>query len=162
MPSPSTIRKPPTAMTVADLMLLIGAKTPPPVIDVREPAQFHPRHLAGALNCPDSQTTALVKKLQTLEKAVLVCNDGKMSSLVARTLGFCKINAVCYLEGGLAAWAAAGGKLVETTRSGFEHELEPPPKEEVPEDKGGPSTWIRTLKNSLFGPGPDGPRDAAR
>ena len=80
----------------------------------------------------------------------LVCNDGKVSALVARTLGFCKINTASYLEGGLAAWAAAGGKLVETTRSGFEHELPPPPPPGPPPDPA-PTRWLRSIKNTLFG-----------
>lgn len=160
--SPSTIRRPPATTSVAELRVLIGAGTPPPLIDVREPALFHPRHIQGSANCPDSQTTALVRKLQTLEKAVLVCNDGKLSSLVARTLGFCKINTVSYLQGGLAAWTAAGGKLVETTRSGFEHELTPEPDEERPETKkAGPTTWIRSLKK-IFGPDESDPQDPHR
>ena len=137
-------------MSVAELMVLMNAKSPPPLIDVREPAQFYPRHIAGSKNCPDSQTTALVKTLQTLEKAVLVCSDGKVSALVARTLGFCKINNASYLEGGLTAWAAAGGKLVETTRSGFEHELPPPPPPAAPPEPA-PTRWLRSIKNSLFG-----------
>ncbi|HEV3028658.1 MAG TPA: hypothetical protein VG457_13855, partial [Planctomycetota bacterium] len=80
------------------------------------------------------------------------CNDGKLSSLVARTLGFVKINSVAYLEGGINAWAAAGGKLFETTRSGFEHELTPPPKdeEEAPPEPA-PTRWLRSIKESLFG-----------
>jgi len=152
-PSPSTIRKPPTAVTVAELMVLIGAGTPPALVDVREPSLFHPKHIAGSQNAPDSQTTALVRKLQTLEKAVLVCNDGRLSSMVARTLGFCKINSVAFLDGGIDAWGAAGGKLVETTRSGFEHELAPPPKDEEPAPPKGPSPtrWLRSIKDSLFG-----------
>ncbi|HZE97253.1 MAG TPA: rhodanese-like domain-containing protein [Planctomycetota bacterium] len=152
IPSPSTIRKPPTAVTVVELMVLIGAGTPPSLLDVREAAVFHPRHIGGSQNAPDSQTTALVRKLQTLNVAILVCNDGKLSSMVARTLGFCKLNSVAYLEGGINAWAAAGGKLVETTRSGFEHELAPPPADpgaEAPKESG-PKGWIKSLKN-LFG-----------
>ena len=151
MPSPSTIRKPPAFVTPASLMAQIGAGVSPVIFDVREPAVFHPRHLAGSQNAPDSQTTALVRKLQTVDKAILVCNDGKLSSLVARTLGFVKINSVCYLEGGIDAWARAGGKLVETTRSGFEHELAPPPKEEQEASKPAPTRWLKSIKDSLFG-----------
>src|SRR5204863_9892372 len=109
----------------------------PSLVDVREAAAFHARHIAGSLHAPDSQTTALVRKLQTLESVVLVCDDGRLSSMVARTLGFCGFHDVGFLEGGLASWVAAGGVLVETTRSGFEHEIPlipdvreatPPPK----------------------------------
>ena len=145
MPSPSTIRKPPPFVTVLNLMAQVGAGTAPVLVDVRDPKLFHPRHLPGSQNAPDSQTTALIKKLQTLDKAILICDDGKLSSLVCRTLGFCKITSVSYLEGGINAWAAAGGKLSETTRSGFEHEIKPMPKE--PEVPKAPITkrWLNSI-----------------
>ncbi len=152
-PSPSTIRKPPTAVRVADLTVQLAAGTAPALVDVRDPKLFHPRHIAGSHNAPESQTTALVRKLQTLDKAILVCEDGRLSSMVARTLGFIKINSVAYLEGGINAWAAAGGKLVETTRSGFEHELQPMPED--PDTRTAkepaPTRWLRSIKDSLFG-----------
>jgi rhodanese-related sulfurtransferase len=139
-------------MSISEFMVLTNAKSAPPLIDVREPGQFHSRHIAGSINCPDSQTTALMKKVQSLEKALLVCNDGVQSSTVTRTLISCKITTVSYLEGGLTAWSAAGGKLFETTRSGFEHELPPAPKETAADKKkGGASTWIRKIKESLLG-----------
>ena len=152
-PSLSTIRKPPAFITPATLMAKIDSKTAAAIFDVREPALFHPRHIAGSQNAPDSQTTALIRKLQTVDQAVLVCNDGKLSSNVARTLAFVKIHTVCYLEGGIEAWSKAGGKLFETTRSGFEHELSKPlpsfgkPKAEEP----APTRWLRSIKDSLFG-----------
>jgi rhodanese-related sulfurtransferase len=152
MPSPSTIRKPPAFVTVATLLSQVRTGTASAIFDVREPKLYHPRHIRGSQNAPDSQTTALVRKLQTVDKAILVCNDGKLSSLVARTLGFVKINSVAYLEGGIDAWAAAGGTLVETTRSGFEHELEPPPKDEEAIPKApAPTRWLKSIRDSLFG-----------
>jgi rhodanese-related sulfurtransferase len=157
MPSPSTIRKPPAFVTVASLMAQVGAGTAPALVDVRDPKLFHPRHLPGSQNAPDSQTTALIRKLQTLDKAVLVCDDGKLSSLVCRTLGFCKITSVCYLEGGINAWAAAGGKLSETTRSGFEHEIKPMPQDpdEKPKEPA-PTRWLKSIKGFFGGDEDDG------
>jgi rhodanese-related sulfurtransferase len=154
LPSNSTIRKPAASVSVASLMAQIGKGAAPPLLDVRDAAVFHPRHLPGSQNAPDSQTTALIRKLQTVGSAILICNDGKLSSMVARTLGFVKINSVSYLEGGIEAWAAAGGKLMETTRSGFEHELRPMPKDEAAEEAKTPITarLIRGIK-SIFNPG---------
>ena len=151
VPSPSSVRRPPATVSVAELMALLRAKTAPALLDVREPAQFHPRHVRGSLNCPESQATALVRRVQTLEKAVLICEDGSRSSVVTRTLGFCKLASIAYLEGGLEAWSAAGGTLVETTRSGLEHELPPPRPRKPDEDPRGASGWFRTLKERLFG-----------
>ncbi|HUR39164.1 MAG TPA: rhodanese-like domain-containing protein [Planctomycetota bacterium] len=151
VPSSSTVRKPPASVGVTELMALLRAKTAPALLDVREPAQFHPRHLRGSLNCPESQATALVLRVQALGKAVLICEDGSRSSVVTRTLGFCKLPSVAYLEGGLEAWTEAGGSLVETTRSGLEHELPPPRPGKAGEDPRGTSGWFRTLKERLFG-----------
>lgn len=154
-PSPSTIRKPPAFVTVASLMAQHGAGLHPVLFDVREPAAFHPRHLPTSQNAPESQTTALVRKLGTVDKAILVCDDGRMSSLVARTLAFVKINSVAYLEGGINAWAAAGGKLMETTRSGFEHEIAQTPKDQEPQapKEPAPTRWLKSIKSLFGGPG---------
>lgn len=129
---PSSIQKPPPKMTAVELRLLLHAREEITIVDVREPGAFLARHLPGAVNAPDSQTTALVKKMQTFARAVLICGNGRASALVARTLAFCGFRAVCYLEGGMDAWVAAGGGLAETTRSGFERPIsqapEPDPK----------------------------------
>jgi rhodanese-related sulfurtransferase len=151
VPSPSTVRRPPATISVEELLALVRARAAPALLDVREAAQFHPRHVRGSLNCPESQATALVRRVQTLEKAVLICEDGSRSCVVARTLGFCKLASIAYLEGGLEAWSAAGGTLVETTRSGLEHELPPPRPAKAGEDPRGASGWFRTLKERLFG-----------
>ena len=89
-------------------------------------AAFHPSHIGGSINAPDSLTTALVKKIQALEWAILVCQDGRQAAMVVKTLGYCGFKKLAYLEGGLNAWVAAGGRMVETTRTGFEHEVQPP------------------------------------
>ncbi|MBI3858595.1 MAG: rhodanese-like domain-containing protein [Planctomycetes bacterium] len=134
-PRPGSAAKMPPSITTAELMRHLGAGEKIHLVDVREPAPFGVRHIAGSLNAPDSQTTALVKKLQTLGKAVLLCQDGRQSAMVVRTLGFCGFRTLAFLEGGISAWAAAGGKLAETTRTeGFERELprEPEPPSAPP------------------------------
>jgi thiosulfate sulfurtransferase len=130
---PSSIQKPPARMTAVELRLLLHSREEEiTLVDVRDPAAFLARHLPGSINAPDSQTTALVKKMQTFARAVLICDNGRTSALVTRTLGFCGFRAVAYLEGGIEAWTASGGALAETTRSGFEKLLagkpEPPSK----------------------------------
>jgi rhodanese-related sulfurtransferase len=121
--------KVPPSITAVELRRHLGAGENPTLVDVREAGPFAARHIAGSIHSPDSQTTALVRKMQVIGRAVLVCEDGRVSAMVARTLGFCGFREVAFLEGGLAAWVSVGGALVETTRSGFEHELprpEPP------------------------------------
>jgi rhodanese-related sulfurtransferase len=128
----------PPSITAVELRRHIGTGEKPTLVDVREAGPFAARHIAGSIHSPDSQTTALVRKMQTLKRALLVCEDGRVSAMVARTLGFCGFHEVAYLEGGLEAWSAVGGVLVETTRSGFEHELpRPEPPEPAPAPKPG-------------------------
>lgn len=137
IPKPKSVIRVTPLITAWELNRQLGAGEAVTVVDVRDPAAFHARHIPKSVNAPDSQTTALVKKLQSLPRAVLVCEDGKMSGMVAKTLGFCNINHVAALDGGLGAWARNGGRLAETTRSGFEKLL--PAEEEsepVPEKPG--------------------------
>lgn len=133
-PSPTRAEKAPPKFTAWELIRRRRAGETLVLVDVRDAAPFTARHIGGSIHSPDSQTTALVKKLQVLGSAILVCQDGRQSMMVARTLGFCGFRTVSYLEGGLTAWEAAGGRVVETTRSGFEHEL---PKEPAPAPKPG-------------------------
>jgi rhodanese-related sulfurtransferase len=146
----SRIHKPPTPMSAIELRTRLADGEAPTLVDVREAAAFHARHIAGAVHAPDSQTTALVKKMQLLPSAVLVCDDGRASSMVARTLGFCGFHDLVYLDGGLAAWVKAGGFLVETTRSGFEHLISAETETAEAKKPGASfSTWFRDLGSRL-------------
>jgi rhodanese-related sulfurtransferase len=136
---PSSIVKPPPSISAVELRLLFHAGEAVTLVDVREPAVFAARHLPGSINAPDSQTTALVKKMQTIARAVIVCANGRTSAQVARTLGFCGFRSLAYLEGGVEAWDAAGGTMAETTRSGFERIL---PRDAEPAK---PGLWERLL-----------------
>jgi rhodanese-related sulfurtransferase len=149
----SRIHKPPTPMSAIELRLRLADGDAPTLVDVREAPAYHARHLAGAVHAPDSQTTALVRKMQLIPSAVLICDDGKASALVARTLAFCGFTDLVYLDGGLAAWVKAGGFLVETTRSGFEHLISADTTEPDLKPKAGGtffSAWFRLL-GSRFG-----------
>jgi rhodanese-related sulfurtransferase len=94
--------------------------SPPDVLDVREEAFYRTGHIEGAVHTPDSNTTGLVQRVQMSERVVLVCDDGRLSSTVARMLGVCGFPDVAYLKGGLRAWTASGGALMETMVSGAE------------------------------------------
>jgi len=147
----SRIHKPPTPMCAIELRLRLADGDAPTLVDVREAAAYHARHIAGSVHAPDSQTTALVKKMQLIPSAILVCDDGRASALVARTLSFCGFTDLVYLDGGLAAWVKAGGFLVETTRSGFEHVISAEPAQRNVKSSGPAfATWFRRL-GSKFG-----------
>ena len=144
-PAPAeSATKAPESIRAFALMQQLRNGTAPAILDVREAAAFLSGHIPGSLHAPDSQTTALVKKLQTIDRAVLVCDQGKVSAMVRRTLGFCGFHAVSYLEGGLKAWLVAGGTLMEVTRSGAERALELPEAGDEPRPAP-PSPWRRMV-----------------
>jgi len=125
-PRRSAIHRPPPEISARNLRELLWTTTAVKVLDVREEAAFRPRHLPNSVNAPDSRTTTLIKKVQEAGRVVLVCEDGRLSALVARTLGVCGFPDVAFLSGGIKAWVEAGGTLMETTRSGNELVAAPP------------------------------------
>ena len=137
-PRRSAIHRPPPEITARALRDLLRTTPAVKVLDVREESAFRPGHLPNSVNAPDSRTTSLIKKVQEAGRAVLVCDDGRLSSLVARTLGVCGFPDVAYLSGGLKAWVAEGGLLLETTRSGNELPVSPPEKPK-------PAGWLGSL-----------------
>jgi rhodanese-related sulfurtransferase len=146
-PPMTRTEKAPPKVTAGELLRRRRAGETLVLVDVREAAAFAARHIGGSIHAPDSQTTALVKKLQVLGSAILVCGDGRQSMMVARTLGFCGFRTLSCLEGGLAAWEAAGGRVAETTRSGFEREL---PREEAPGPAEAKPGLFRRLRSLLL------------
>jgi rhodanese-related sulfurtransferase len=97
--------------------------SPPAIIDVREEQYFRAGRIEGSVHGPDSNTMALVRIVRENDRVVLVCEDGRLSAMVARTLGVCGFPEVVFLEGGLRGWSEAGGPLVETTPSGGERRV---------------------------------------
>lgn len=124
-PRRSAIHRPPPEISAQELRRLLLSKTAPKVFDVRTESAFRSGHLPTSVNAPDSRTTALVKRVQEADRAVLVCEDGRLSAMVARTLGVCGFPDVAFLKGGVRAWLTEGGYLMETTRSGNERPLSP-------------------------------------
>lgn len=119
-PRRSAIHRPPPEITARSLRALVSTARAVTVLDVRQESVFRAGHIPNSVNAPESGSTALVKKVQQAERAVLVCDDGRLSVMVARMLGVCGFPDVAVLKGGLQAWVAEGGPLMETTRSGNE------------------------------------------
>ncbi|HYF01042.1 MAG TPA: rhodanese-like domain-containing protein, partial [Planctomycetota bacterium] len=114
----------PRPMPADDLKRRAAVGCAPAIIDVRNDAEvFFARHIQASLHIQESRTTALVQALQRFNGAVLVCDDGRLSSMVCRTVGFCGFENVFYLEGGLKAWEEVGGPLVETRPTGRESRI---------------------------------------
>ncbi len=138
-PRRSAIHRPPPEMTVRELRTLVLTTPAVTILDVREEAVFRRGHVPHSVNAPESSSTALVKKVQSADRAVLVCEDGRLSAMVARMLGVCGFPDVAILRGGLQAWVAEGGSLMETTRSGNERPAIP---WEDPAPAPAPAGWV--------------------
>ena len=78
------------------------------VIDVRTPQEFMFEHIAGALLMPLSFFDAEKLPGQSDKRIVFHCGSGVRSERVARAALTAGITRIAHLEGGLAAWKAAG------------------------------------------------------
>jgi rhodanese-related sulfurtransferase len=116
----SAIHRPPPEVQARPLREALLCAAAPAIFDVREESAFRSGHLPHSVNVPESRTTLLVKKVQEAPCVVLVCDDGRLSAMVARTLGVCGFPNVAYLKGGLQSWLTHGGSLMETSRLGNE------------------------------------------
>lgn len=85
------------------------------VLDVRTPAEFAAGHLPGAVNIDveSSDFADRVSGLDEGESTLVYCQTGNRSGVATDTmvdLGFTELSE---LEGGIEAWAAAGGQVVQ-------------------------------------------------
>ncbi len=84
------------------------------LIDVREPAEFAAERIHGALNFPLSTFDPRALPAAGDKTIVLQCGSGKRS---ATAIGHCQKASQAidrHLEGGIAAWKAAGLPTVTT------------------------------------------------
>jgi rhodanese-related sulfurtransferase len=78
-----------------------------PVIDVREPFEFGPGHVPGAVNLPLGSLATAHDQLDDRQPVLVVCASGNRSSHAVRylrQLGYDAIN----LAGGMLAWGHEG------------------------------------------------------
>ena len=85
------------------------------VLDVRSPAEFETRHIAGSYNLPlqlvGEHADALAARLD--RKVVLVCQSGVRADQAHQRLASTGIDDLHVLAAGVGGFAAAGGKVVE-------------------------------------------------
>jgi len=97
-------------MTVEELAGGLGGAEAPLVVDVRLPAEYRAVHLEPSVLLPLDEITRRRSELPRDRELVLVCRTGARARLaVAELAGF----RTRVLEGGIAAWQAAGHPVVE-------------------------------------------------
>lgn len=111
MPNPTTTQIDPGA--VIDWLATDPAAVT--VLDVRSPAEFETRHIAGSYNLPlhlvGEHADALAARLG--RKVVLVCQSGVRADQARQRLTCTGMDDLYVLTGGVGGFAAAGGAVVE-------------------------------------------------
>jgi glyoxylase-like metal-dependent hydrolase (beta-lactamase superfamily II) len=97
-------------ITVEELAGVLGAAEAPLVVDVRLPAEYRSVHLEPSVLLPLDEITRRRSELPRDRELVLVCRTGARARLAAAELAGFRTRV---LEGGLAAWQAAGHPVVE-------------------------------------------------
>lgn len=101
---------PPEAPSIApsDLNARRESGTAPVVIDVRTPEEYAAGHIPGALNIPFDQVAARISEVDAPQGVALYCMLGPRARMGEAALLNAGYSPVFHLEGGLAAWQAAG------------------------------------------------------
>ncbi len=82
--------------------------TAPVVIDVRTAEEYAQGHIPGAVNIPFDEVVSRISEIEAPHGVALYCMVGpraRKGEAALLDLGFSKVH---HLEGGLAAWIAAG------------------------------------------------------
>jgi rhodanese-related sulfurtransferase len=78
------------------------------VVDVRSPAEFAGGSLPAARNLPLADIAQAAKDLDAARPVLVVCEVGRRAGIASVKLRSAGLTEVYVLEGGLAAWRAAG------------------------------------------------------
>jgi glyoxylase-like metal-dependent hydrolase (beta-lactamase superfamily II)/rhodanese-related sulfurtransferase len=104
----------PVDLDELDGMLADGAE----LIDVRERDERDSGYIAGSRNIPYRLLATCAAEVPTDRPVVTICESGARAAIAASILAAQGIDARPVVDGGLAAWAARGGQLVEFRRCG--------------------------------------------
>ena len=102
-------------MKPSDLATLLKTSTGHALLDVRERATYERGHIYRATSVPRRLLEARLPRLVTAlaTPIVLYDDDGAIAPLAAKTITAMGYTAVHVLDGGLAAWRAGGGRVVQ-------------------------------------------------
>jgi rhodanese-related sulfurtransferase len=89
------------------------------MIDVRTPGEFASGHIAGSYNVPLPDLAEHRQELTTTGAGpvVLICRSGRRADTASAQLHASGLDDVHVLAGGVLAWEASGGPLIQLTES---------------------------------------------
>jgi rhodanese-related sulfurtransferase len=96
------------SITPTELSARRASGTAPVVIDVRTPEEYAAGHIPGALNIPFDQVAERISEVPAPLGVALYCMVGPRARKGESALLGVGYTSVFHLEGGLAAWQAAG------------------------------------------------------
>ena len=103
------------SISATELNARLESGDAPVVIDVRTPEEYVTGHVPGAVNIPFDQVAERIGEVDAPHGVVLYCMVGPRARKGESALLAAGYESVLHLEGGLAAWQAAG-LPVETTQ----------------------------------------------
>jgi rhodanese-related sulfurtransferase len=103
----------PQVLTPQELASLLQARPDVRLLDVRTPGEYESMHVPGAYNVPLDTLGEHAEEIRATvsEPVVLICQSGARARRAETALKDFSMRNVHVLEGGMNAWAAAGGQV---------------------------------------------------
>lgn len=101
------------SITPSEIQARRESGTAPVVIDVRTPEEYGAGHIPGAVNIPFDQVAERISEVETPHGVALYCMVGPRARKGEAALLAAGHESVLHLEGGMAAWQAAGLPIVQ-------------------------------------------------
>jgi len=106
----------PATISAKDAVRLVEAGGAYSVIDVRTGAEYAGEHIPGARLIPLDQLEARLDEVRAVSAPrLMLCRSGGRAGLAKQTLEKHHVGGLTVVEGGIGAYAAAGGKTVKGT-----------------------------------------------
>jgi rhodanese-related sulfurtransferase len=97
-----------TRVTPAEAADALASATPPIVLDIRAPREWHKSHIDGSVNIPLNHLVERIEEVPVNRPVLVHCAGGYRSSIAAGILQRNGRTNLTELNGGIAAWEAAG------------------------------------------------------